>query len=1191
MKLDDARPSATVVILAWNAWESTRACLDSLLSQVGPKDQVVVVDNGSSDATATELATYPSVEIVSNQTNRGVASGSNQAAALARGDVIVFLHNDTVVADGALEELLSPFGDNEVVAVGPRSNSAPKHQVVLDVAYRGDDKNSIAEFAASWRATHRGELRECERLGGFCLAVRAEAFRAVGGFNEEYVIGGSEDDDLSMKLRSRGSRLLVADGSFVHHVGGVTFDLNQVDGSRYQAENRRHFEELWGLTSPEPTCLLSACLIVKDEEQMLASCLESIADLVDEVVVYDTGSKDRTIDIARRAGARVFEGYWDDSFSRARNIALAQARGTWVLSLDADETFLGDPLVLRAMLENQPSDVEAFLVAIENLHGEGNARSVHTAVRLFRRGAATWRHRLHEQVVAADDASRQLRISYLSGARIIHRGYVAEVFEARDKAERNLVLARAALDDNDLSPAYALMNYGRALESAGHSEEAVEALADAAQISAEPITHRLAVKNLIYILGRLGRFDEALHYVDELRRISAFQIAADIAEGNMRIAMGDVEAGLALLARVPPRGRDDDGMEYAVHTLSAVRGEALASLGRYDEAADVVLDAIRAEGVLEADLGELTSWLAAAGRPLAEIAEAMDVGDLMAVLGRVLRLSPEVGDAVLEGIWIKFSDRLEPLAAAGRLAPQLPVARALVWSMRLRARGLNQACPLVAIARNVKGDPVVRILAGAAAFASFGELAVINAVHEARAALDPTALVESTELIARVAPGLLEAQHRDSVAIQETMSVAPARRDDRSRSKSTAPSLMVASRARRGGVNIVGPFESTSVEGHVARRVATALSTNGVAVSTTSYHADGQSGRHTWRHDDGGDFPFDTSLFLTTPEDLTNFVIDHGASAFEGRYTIGMWLWDFERPSELMTTAARMVHEIWTPSAFSADAIRLATDRPILRMRLPVGFDATDRSDVLKGDAFTFLTSVDFNTGFERQNPLAVVAAFCHAFDADDGKHLVIETAHANRYPSEYATLVAAVAQRSDIVVLDGVEDVFGGTLESQSYDRSCYVSLCRSEGTGLALTRAMSLAIPVIATSHSLAAELLDERDSFPIRSSLVPIPAHERRCTAGGRWAQPEIDEVIQAMRQVAQDPTLVALKARRAQARARSLFAPSQWAQVARERLSTIDHLRYANTGPVPLARPAPRLTQVDRCTPSTLGWDGP
>ena len=1167
---------ATVVILAWNAWEHTRACLESLQPTLRPRDQVVVVDNGSTDATREELARYPWVDVVRNDENRGFARGCNQGAAAARGDTIVFLNNDTIVPAGWLEELLAPLADPEVGAVGPRSNGVSGHQLVDDVSYRGDDVTAIGEFAEARRRAHRGSTSECARLVGFCLAVRAETFRAVEGFDEGYLIGGFEDDDLCMKLRTAGFRLIVAHGSFVHHAAHVTFDVNGVDWGHQQRENKRRFAEKWGSALVPPLCLLSVCLIVKDEEQLLPSCLESVADLADEIVVYDTGSTDRTVELARAAGARVIEGYWDESFARARNDALAQARGDWVLSLDADETLLADPTSLRTLLSDRRSDVEAYLVAIENLHGAGNARSVHTAIRLFRRNSGTWRHRLHEQVVAADDPGRRLRIGYLTGARIIHRGYAAEVFETRHKAERNLAIAQAALDDDELSRPYALMNYGRALESAGRSIEAIETLRQAAATAEDPITQRLAVKNLIYILGRLGRFDESLVQVDELRRISVNQIAADIAEGRMRIAMGDAEAGLSLLARVPARGRDDDGMEYATHMLAAMRGEALASLARFGQAADVVLEAVRSDGVLEADLGELATWLVRAERSPAEIGEALHVDDLMPVLGRVLRQPPAVADAVLDGIWERFPDRLEPLAAAGRLGPRLPVARALVWSSRLRRRGLAGACPLVAMATDATLDPRVRILAGAAAFGTFGERAVVNAVHEARGLLGPSALEESTGEIARIAPGLLEAGHVDVVPMAPAITIVSGTSERGRPARLTTTLQAVAPVARRGGINIVGPFEATSAEGAVARTVATELHSHGISVSTTSYHADGRPGPVEWAHGDRGDHPFDTTLLVLTCGDLANYVIDHGAASFEGRYMIGMWLWDLERPSEVMGTVARMVHEIWVPSSFTADAVARSTDRRILRMPLPVRAKgpATESS----GDgAFTFVARVDYETGFERQNPLGTVAAFCAAFDSGTGPRLVIETAHAARYPTEHAALIDAVAGRPDIAVLHDAAGRSEEALFGRSGRNSCFVSLHRSEGTGLALARAMASGIPTITTSHSFSAEMQDQRNSLLLPYVRTPIPRTEYRCEPGGSWAEPDLDAAARAMRLVFEQPTMAAARARRAQERARRQFSPTRAVGAMHSRLVAVDRVRYKDLTP-PGTRRGERLASV-------------
>src|SRR5437667_7943437 len=82
---------------------------------------------------------------------------------------------------------------------------------------------------------------------------------------------------------------------------------------------------------------LSLTMIVRNEEATLAACLSSAADLVDEIVVVDTGSTDGTKEVAARFGARVFDFPWRDDFAAARNESLSHARGNWILWLDGDE--------------------------------------------------------------------------------------------------------------------------------------------------------------------------------------------------------------------------------------------------------------------------------------------------------------------------------------------------------------------------------------------------------------------------------------------------------------------------------------------------------------------------------------------------------------------------------------------------------------------------------------------------------------------------------------------------------------------------------------------------------------------------------------------------------------------------------------------------------------------------------------
>ena len=1164
MKSRISNCSASIIVQASNRWSDTRECLESLRPTLRSADQVLVVDNGTTDRTG-ELAKYPWAKLLLNPVKGGFAEGRNLAAGSASEDVLVFLSGDTIVFDGWLDDLLAPFVDNEVAAVGPRSNNVAGEQLIQEIPYKSYEPDSQREFAQAWRRAHVGQITETGRLGGFCLAVRSQALKEVGGFDAGYETEEFVDDDLSMKLRTKGRRLLIAHGCFVHRVPNSGNSLTEVERGSEEQSDQDRFRSKWGTEHVVPVCLVSACLIVKDEERMLQSCLDSISGVVDEIIVYDTGSIDRTIEIARAAGAKVIEGYWDDSFSRARNAALENATGEWVLSLDADENLLADPVSLRRQLADRRSELEAYLVAIENLHGAGKSRSVHTAIRLFRRKSGTWRHRLHEQVVATDDPARPFRVGYLSGARIIHYGYLAEVFESRKKAERNLALAKTALEDDEVSRPYALMNYGRALESAGCAEDAVDALLEAASITEDQITQRLARNNLIYILGRLGRFEDALEQVEELRRISVSQVAADIAEGRTRIAMGDAEGGLALLARVPPRGRDDDGMEYAAHMLAAVRGEALASLGRFSEAADVVLEAVRSDGVLEADLGELMLWLTKAGRSLSDIVNALSVDDLIPVLGRVLRQPRVLADALLEGIWTRFPDRLEPLAAAGRIGPWLPVVRALVWSSRLRKAGLDGACPLVAMAKNEDIDPRLRILAGAAAFGSFADGSVVKAVHEARSRLDPVALEESTQEIGRIAPGLLEASHVDAMVPPVTTPLVRSSMVGRGRQIFLQkPAIKVAPVVHRGGVNIVGAFESTSVEGYIARSFTTTLRSHGFSVSTTSYHSDGRGGPVKWTHRDDRNLPYDVTLMALAPKDLSSLVIENGAAAFEGRYIVGIWAWDFEQPSEIMGVVGRMVHEIWVPSRFAAGAVGQITDRPVLRVPPPVvTYWPVDnaRNRDRANSKFTFMTGVDYATGFERQNPLGAVEAFCSAFRPGEGPVLVIEATHSEQYVEEHRSLLDAVAGREDILVVDNFGRSPGRTLGKVGA-RSCYVSLHRSEGTGLMLARAMVQRIPIIVTGFGFSQEFQGAQDSFQIPFALAPIPDHELRCLPGGRWAEPNLERAARAMRLVVEKPKLVAATVQKARDRASRQFSPGGTARAVRNRLNAIEERRYGN-----------------------------
>ena len=133
--------------------------------------------------------------------------------------------------------------------------------------------------------------------------------------------------------------------------------------------------------------LLSVCLITKNEEQFLAGCLDSVRAAADEIVVVDTGSQDRTVEIAQDYGCRLLHRAWDDDFSAARNTGIAVARGRWILCIDADERISDATALLPSIVEAAP-EVGGYFIERHDVvsHPEDGQTDVYPIgiLRLFR---------------------------------------------------------------------------------------------------------------------------------------------------------------------------------------------------------------------------------------------------------------------------------------------------------------------------------------------------------------------------------------------------------------------------------------------------------------------------------------------------------------------------------------------------------------------------------------------------------------------------------------------------------------------------------------------------------------------------------------------------------------------------------------------------------------------------------------
>jgi len=181
---------------------------------------------------------------------------------------------------------------------------------------------------------------------------------------------------------------------------------------------------------------LSVCLIVRDEERLIAGCLESIQAIADQIVVVDTGSVDGTERIARQFDAEVYSSLWKNDFSAARNVSLSYATGDWILWLDADERLMPESLPKLAALCRRGLEPVLYNVNIKNLQKDGHNYALSRSHRLFNnRPGIRFTGQIHEQI--SPSAFKIGAVEKESGIWIYHTGYSFTGEQAEKKEHRN----------------------------------------------------------------------------------------------------------------------------------------------------------------------------------------------------------------------------------------------------------------------------------------------------------------------------------------------------------------------------------------------------------------------------------------------------------------------------------------------------------------------------------------------------------------------------------------------------------------------------------------------------------------------------------------------------------------------------------------------------------------------------------
>jgi glycosyltransferase involved in cell wall biosynthesis len=290
---------------------------------------------------------------------------------------------------------------------------------------------------------------------------------------------------------------------------------------------------------------ISLCMIVKNEERFLEQALRSIHDVVDEIVIVDTGSTDRTIPIARSFGATVLEHEWRNDFAWARNRSIEPATKRWIMFIDADEELTPQSKASLIRLKNTPAYQTALWVRVFNKSDDyrGTGDMSHALIRVFpNHEDIRFRGMIHEFPTVGENPNGLQAVH--SPIAIVHHGYVKEIVDSRNKGARNLAIVRAAAEAEPDEP-YHWFNLGSTAFLTGDYPGARDALERMRELIGDQ--HRGFVPNALAVLAET--------YCDKLHEpIKGEEVARHALKSSPRYANAHFQLGKALVAQ----GRFDE---------------------------------------------------------------------------------------------------------------------------------------------------------------------------------------------------------------------------------------------------------------------------------------------------------------------------------------------------------------------------------------------------------------------------------------------------------------------------------------------------------------------------------------------------------------------------------------------------------------------------------------------------------
>lgn len=268
-------PRVSIVIPVYNQAVHTLACLRALAGHPpAAACEILVVDDGSSDETATWMPQIAGLRYHRRAANGGFIAACNDGAARARGDYLVFLNNDTLPQPGWLDALLATFEARPLAGLAGAQLVYPdgRLQEAGGVVFGDGSAWNYGRFESPDDPRYAC-VRDADYCSGAAIMVPTALFREVGGFDTRYAPAYYEDTDLAFAIRARGRRVLYQPASRVVHLEGATAGTDTGSGTKaYQVRNQAVFAQKWAdalVRQPNAGMPPSAGSVVRGRRQVL----------------------------------------------------------------------------------------------------------------------------------------------------------------------------------------------------------------------------------------------------------------------------------------------------------------------------------------------------------------------------------------------------------------------------------------------------------------------------------------------------------------------------------------------------------------------------------------------------------------------------------------------------------------------------------------------------------------------------------------------------------------------------------------------------------------------------------------------------------------------------------------------------------------------------------------------------------